>query len=99
MTISLETILEILRANEAVLRPRGVRHAAIFGSMARGDARGDSDVDILVELEDGKPSGIFEYVRLRLDVGALLGRRVDLVEDKALKRMRGEVLRDKVDAF
>jgi predicted nucleotidyltransferase len=99
MPMTLEKALEILRANEAMLRARGVLHAAVFGSVARGDARDDSDVDVLVDLEDDKPSGIFEYVRLQIDMAEMLGRKVDLVERKALKRIRDEVLKDKVDVF
>ena len=100
MTMTLAKTLEILRANQAMLRERGVVHAAVFGSVARGEARTDSDVDILVDLEDGKPSGIYEYVRLQRDIAELLGRGVDLVERKALKRLvRTGPLKDLVDVF
>jgi uncharacterized protein len=77
-----------------------VVHAAVFGSVARGESSPGSDVDILVDLEPGKPCGMFEYVRLRHDVAGLFGREVDLVERKALKpHVREEALRDAVDAF
>ena len=45
--------LTVLRADEPALRARGVRHAALFGSVARGDNRRDSDLDILIETEPG----------------------------------------------
>jgi predicted nucleotidyltransferase len=100
MRISLEQVVSILRGNADALRARGVVHAAVFGSVARGEAGPDSDIDILVDLEPGKPSGIFEYVRLQHDVAALFGRKVDLVERQALKPVfREEASRDAVNVF
>jgi predicted nucleotidyltransferase len=101
MTVpTLEKTLEILRANESALRERGVLHAAIFGSVARGEAGPDSDVDILVDLEPGNPCGMFEYVRLKIDVAKLLGQRVDLIERDALKPLfREDAARDAVNVF
>jgi predicted nucleotidyltransferase len=100
MSPILEEALKILRANAQALRARGILHASVFGSVARGEARPDSDVDILVELEPGNPSGMFEYVRLQHDVSSLLGRSVDLVERKALKPLiRDEALKEAVDVF
>ena len=100
MSPILDEALKILRANAQALRARGILHASVFGSVARGEARPDSDVDILVELEPGNPSGMFEYVRLQHDVSSLLGRSVDLVERKALKPLiRDEALKEAVDVF
>jgi len=101
MTVpTLDQTLEILRANQASLRARGVLHAAVFGSVARGEAQSASDIDILVDLEPGKPCGIFEYVRLQHDVADLLGRKVDLVERDALKPLlREQAMKDAVDVF
>jgi predicted nucleotidyltransferase len=45
-----QDILARLRENEAALKARGVSHAALFGSRARGDQRPDSDIDILIDL-------------------------------------------------
>jgi hypothetical protein len=79
---------------------RGVVHAAVFGSVARGEAGLESDSDIFVDLEPGKPSGIFEYVRLGHDIADLFGHRIDLVERQALKPLiRDEALRDAVNVF
>ena len=46
-----QDIIARLRENEAALRARGVAHAALFGSRARGDARPDSDTDIMIEID------------------------------------------------
>ena len=46
-----EDILARLRANEEALRARGVTHAALFGSRARGDGRPGSDTDIMIDID------------------------------------------------
>lgn len=46
-----QEILARLRENEPALRARGVRHAALCGSRARGDNRPDSDIDIMIEFD------------------------------------------------
>jgi predicted nucleotidyltransferase len=100
MGVTLEHVVSVLRSNAEFLRARGVVHAAVFGSVARGEAGLESDIDILVDLEPGKPSGIFEYVRLQHDIADLFGRRIDLVERQALKPLiREEALRDAVNVF
>ena len=65
VTITLDGALKALRSHEGELHRLGVSHAAVFGSVARGEATDTSDVDVLVELDDGHPMGIFEYARLK----------------------------------
>ena len=60
MRPDLRSVLETLRAHEADLRGMGVSHAAVFGSVARGDAGSGSDIDVMVELDD--PDG---HLRVR----------------------------------
>jgi len=48
--MSMQDILDRLRESERALRAQDVAHAALFGSVARGDARPDSDIDIMVEI-------------------------------------------------
>ena len=57
-----EQVIATLRAHERELRRRGVLHAALFGSVARNEAKPASDIDILIELEPDAPVGVFEYV-------------------------------------
>jgi predicted nucleotidyltransferase len=55
-----EEIIARLRENEAALRRRGVAHAALFGSRARGEHRPDSDIDIMIEIDADAPVGMWE---------------------------------------
>jgi hypothetical protein len=100
MTISLDSVLEALRAHERELRQLGVSHAAVFGSVARGEAMNDSDVDVLVDLDAERPMGIFEYARLKIYINEILDGTGDVVNRRTLKPMlRDSILRDAVDAF
>lgn len=57
--------LETLRRSESALRSRGVRRAALFGSVARGENRPDSDIDIMVEIDPEAHITIFDYVDIK----------------------------------
>ncbi len=74
--------LEELRARRAELlrlaAARGARNMRVFGSVARGEARADSDVDFLVELEPGRT--VLDLSELILDLQEALGREVDVVQ-------------------
>ena len=58
-------VLERLRQFEPALRVRGVRHAALFGSVARGDERATSDIDILIEIDPAANKTAFDYAGLK----------------------------------
>jgi predicted nucleotidyltransferase len=77
------------------LRRHGVVRAGVFGSAARGEAREDSDLDVLVEFEAGRT--LFDLVDLRDELTRLLGRDADVVTYQSLHpRMRERVLREQV---
>ena len=100
MTGTLEHVLDTLRTHESELRRLGVSHAAVFGSVARGEARVDSDIDVLVELDRDRPLGIFEYARLKLYISEILNGAGHVVNRRTLKPLlRDRVLRDAVHAF
>ena len=80
-----QEIIARLRENEAALRRRGVRHAALFGSRARGEARPDSDVDITIEVDPAARIGVYEYVAIREYITALFNIPVDVVRRDRLK--------------
>ncbi|HUI76395.1 MAG TPA: nucleotidyltransferase family protein [Bryobacteraceae bacterium] len=100
MTGTLDTALEALRSHEEELRRFGVSHAAVFGSVSRGEARIDSDIDVLVELDHDRPMGVFEYARLKLYINEILGGAADVVNRSTLKPLiRDSVLHDAIHAF
>ncbi|KWT79703.1 nucleotidyltransferase family protein [Candidatus Magnetominusculus xianensis] len=80
-----QEVLIRLRENEAFLRARGIRHVALFGSVARGDNHADSDIDILLEFDSESHITIFDYVDLKEYIAGLFQCRVDVVNRDALK--------------
>jgi|SRR5208283_442066 predicted nucleotidyltransferase len=100
MAASPDTVLETLRTHESELRWFGVSHASVFGSVARGEAGPNSDVDVLVELDEKRPIGIFEYARLKLYVNEILHGAGDVVNRRTLKPLlRDSILNDTVNVF
>jgi predicted nucleotidyltransferase len=59
-------------------RRHRIRRLAFFGSVLREDFRPDSDVDVLVEFEPGTRMGMIRLAGLELELGEILGRKVDL---------------------
>jgi predicted nucleotidyltransferase len=99
-SMNAQDAIAILRRHERALRARGVAHAAIFGSVARGDNRPDSDLDILVEFEPGAEGTVYDYVRLKEYVASLFQGPVDVIDRTALKpHLRAPSARDTVYAF
>jgi len=89
--------LEILRRHQAELREAGVKSLKLFGSVTRGEARPESDIDILVEFV--RPVGLLAFVRLKQRLSDLLGRPVDLVTPEALKStLREDILNEAQNA-
>lgn len=86
-----DQVLALLKMNRDRLRSEyGVKSLTLFGSVARDEARPDSDVDLLVEFD--RPVGYFGLFRLQDDLAGLLGRPVDLGTPASLKeRMRPQV--------
>ena len=95
-----EQVIATLRAHEQELRHRGVLHAALFGSVARGDAKPSSDIDILIQIAPDAPVGLFEYVGITDYLADLFPTRVDVANRDTLKpHVRPGAERDAVYAF
>jgi uncharacterized protein len=95
-----QEILAKLRENETALRARGVSHAALFGSRARGDNRPDSDIDIMVEFDPAAHVTVFNYAGLKDYIAGLFDGPVDVVNRDGLKAyVRPAVTTDAVYAF
>lgn len=97
--VKAENINDILKSKrEEILRlaaKRGARNVRIFGSVARGEARPDSDIDFLVDLETGR--SLLDLGGLLIDLQKLLGRPVDVVTESGLReRIRRRVLKDAI---
>jgi predicted nucleotidyltransferase len=95
-----EDIIARLRENEAALRARGVAHAALFGSRARGDARPDSDTDIMIEIDPEARIGVWGYAGLKEYIASLFDGPVDVVNRDGLKPyVRPAATADAIYAF
>jgi predicted nucleotidyltransferase len=98
--MNVDDAVAILRRYESALRARGIRHAAVFGSVGRGNNRPDSDLDILVEFEPEDNGSINDYVRLKEYIAGMFDRPVDVVDRDALKpHLRAPSVCDAVYVF
>lgn len=78
-----------------MLEEHGLRDVRIFGSIARGSASHDSDVDLLVM--PGRSTGLLQQAAVQVEVSDLLGLPVDLVSDDAIRPdLRDVILREAV---
>lgn len=64
----------------------GIRRLALFGSVLRGEDTPESDIDLLVEFEEGRAPGLLRMAELELKLGAVLGREVELRTYEDLSR-------------
>ena len=95
-----DEILERLKGCEAELRARGVAHAALFGSVARGDDRPDSDIDIMVEIAPDARMDVFRYIGIVQMIKTLFPAGVDVSNRDAQKpHVRPSAERDAIYAF
>ncbi|MDI4667404.1 nucleotidyltransferase domain-containing protein, partial [Xanthobacter autotrophicus] len=95
-----QAAIAILRANEAALRSRGVRHAALFGSIARGKGHSGSDPDVMIDIDTEVVRDVYDYVGVTGFIADLFPIRVDVANRDGLKdRIRERAERDALVAF
>lgn len=87
-TLRGEKRAEILRLAEL----HGARNVRVFGSVARGDNDEKSDVDFLVQMDQGR--SLFDLVELKLALDDLLGIEADVVSEDGLKYIKERVLKE-----
>lgn len=98
--MTLDDALARLRSARSKLERLGVRRAALFGSLARGQAGPDSDVDVFVEIDPKAPVGVWELGAIYHVVREYIGPEADVAERPSLKApVREEAERDAVYAF
>lgn len=100
MTLTVETVVETLRAHADEYRRRRITHVSVFGSVARGEATAESDVDIVVDYDIENPPSLIDIIALENRSSEILGYPVDLMTRAELKpRVARNAERDMVHAF
>jgi hypothetical protein len=100
MTDLAEHVIAQLRAQEAELRQAGIIRLSLFGSVARGDESGDSDVDLVAELDPQAKIGLIALSALERRLQLLVGRKVDILPEPVEKpRLRAAIERDRRRVF
>jgi len=74
-----------LAALEKSLREKGITSLALFGSVVRGDARSDSDIDVLIDIDPKAQFSLFDFVAVQNFLEERIGNKVDVVTQGGLK--------------
>jgi predicted nucleotidyltransferase len=87
-----------LRELKPLLDRHGVKRLRVFGSVARDEAEDRSDIDLIVDLVDGKD--LLDFIGIKLDLAEALGVNVDLATPNSLHPyLRARILAEAIDAF
>jgi uncharacterized protein len=93
-------ILRILRTAARRLQKLGVRHVSLFGSTARGTQRSDSDVDLILDLDQRRRIDLLDYAGIVAEIQKLVPQRIDVALRSSLKsRVSRNALREEIRAF
>jgi len=96
-----ERVLRVLRGHEAEIRARGVARLRLFGSMARGEAGPESDIDLIADIDRSFRFSLLDLVGLQHFLEGLLDRKVDIgtTVAKMRPRMRQRFEADAIEVF
>src|SRR5579862_9917146 len=78
-------VLEILRNAAPRLREMGIKHISLFGSMARGTHRPDSDIDLLLDLDEQRKIDLLDYAGIVAEIQKMVPQQVDVALRNTLK--------------
>ena len=93
-------VIQTLREHETELRAAGIVHLRLFGSVARDESSGKSDVDLMAEFDASKRFSLISMVHLENRLADLLGTKVDLSPADSMKEnIRERAIREAVLAF
>jgi hypothetical protein len=93
-------VIETLRRHEPELRAAGIVHLRLFGSVARGEETGQSDVDLMADLDRSKRLSLVGMARLENRLSDLLGVKVELSPTGSMKEaVRARAVREAIHAF
>ena len=93
-------LIKKLRAAKGDLERLGIRHLALFGSVARGDATGASDIDVLVRFAPDTEISLLDVVHLENELSDLLGTAVQVVREPVKHGpLRARVEAERVNVF
>lgn len=96
--MQLEEIKKVITEEKPYLQKKyGVKSIGIFGSYVRGEQKRNSDIDVLVEFNEGRRGGLFEFMDLEFYLEDILQKDVDLVMKSALKRHIGKYILQEVN--
>lgn len=93
MSAQAQSVVAALRSRERDIREHGVTRLSLIGSIARGEAGADSDVDVLVDIDPGRAFSLVDHSGLRLYICDLLRRETDVVVRDALRPAVAERVR------
>jgi len=95
-----EAVIAELKRHERELHCAGIRRLSLFGSVARGEARADRDVDLAAELDPNAHVGLFRLTAIERRLSQILGRSLDLLPEPVEKaRLQSHIDRERQRAF
>lgn len=98
--VTASKIITTLRTHQQALRHIGITRPSLFGSVARNEARPDSDIDLAAEFDPDAKMDLIQLVGLERELGELLGRRVEILPEPVKKpRLQASIERDRIRAF
>ena len=97
-----QEIIEAIRSHRPALAAMGVAHLSLFGSAARDAMKPSSDVDVIVDTENGEAFGLFKLFRITDQLEGILNRKIDIVSQCGLNNapaMNARIAPDVVHVF